>query len=93
MTSLSSIALYTLLLRCSEVEGQADNLELLRVKCPWYASAGIAVWMIEAKLPLWGRFTNHKGHPAEKAVIDLECKANQSGGSSFESKYCEAKQY
>lgn len=29
------------------VQGQACNLEQVGVKCPWYASAGIAVWMIE----------------------------------------------
>lgn len=29
------------------VQGQAYNLELVGVKYPWYASAGIAVWMIE----------------------------------------------
>lgn len=36
------------------VQGQADNLEQVGVKCPWYASGGIAVWMIEPKPYTWG---------------------------------------
>lgn len=42
------------------VQGQGDNLEPVRVNCPWYASVAIAVWMIEAEPLLQGRFNNQE---------------------------------
>lgn len=46
-----------------EVQGQADNLEQGGVKCPWYASAGIAVWMIEPE-PSTGGTTQKPQKPS-----------------------------
>lgn len=50
------------------MQGGAHDLEHVGVKCPWYASAGIAVWVTGPEASTGGQLTNHKGHPAEQAA-------------------------